>query len=131
MELVAIGIGLVVLLLLMALISRRGGTLDKAYYTKKWRGVEQAMKTPDIGPKMAVIEADKLLDNALKKSKFRGETMGERLRSAERALKNYQAVWDAHKLRNRLVHEDVVLKKRQATSALGAFRSALKSLGAL
>lgn len=130
MELASIVVAVIVLLFLMVLISRRSG-LNKAYFSKRWTQVENTMMTPDIGPKMAVIEADKLFDAALKQSNFRGESMGERLKNAEKSIKNYHDVWDAHKLRNRLVHEEVKLKKSQASSALSSFKSGLKSLGAL
>lgn len=81
---------------------------------------------------LAVIDADKLLDDALKKRHFRGKTMGERLVSAQRSLSDNDAVWYAHKLRNRLVHEpDIKLKKKEAQTALTGFRQGLKDLGAL
>ena len=130
MDLVFIALSLIVLLVLIHLISRRTG-LNRVYYAKRWQQVETIVKTPDIGPKMAVIEADKILDMALKQSKFKGKTMGERLVAAEKSIRNYQDVWDAHKLRNRLVHEEVKLKKSHATSALGSYKTALKHLGAL
>ena len=81
---------------------------------------------------LAVIDADKLVDEALKKLRFNGKTMGERLVAAQRSLSNNDGVWYAHKLRNRLVHEPSVrLKKNEAQSALTGFRQALRDLGAL
>ena len=81
---------------------------------------------------LAVIDADKLLDEALKKKHFRGKTMGERLVSAQRSISDNDGVWYAHKLRNRLVHEpNVKLKKNEAQNALAGFKKALQDLGAL
>ncbi len=81
---------------------------------------------------MAIINADKLLDEALKKSHYKGKTMGERLVSAQHQLGDNDAVWNAHKLRNRLVHEDMSkLKEREVKHALVGFRGGLKDLGAL
>jgi hypothetical protein len=81
---------------------------------------------------LAIVDADKLLDEALKKRHFRGKTMGERLVSAQRMISDNDAVWYAHKLRNRLVHEpNVRLKKKEAQAALAGFRQGLKDLGAL
>ncbi|MDX1765641.1 MAG: hypothetical protein R3313_01665 [Candidatus Saccharimonadales bacterium] len=131
MELAALVSGATLLLVLITVISRRTTALDRKYFASRWEFINKTYATPDVGPRMAVIEADKLLDKALKQSRFPGETMGDRLKSAEKSLKNYQAVWDAHKLRNRLVHEDVKLKKSQASSAISTFRAALKGLGAL
>jgi hypothetical protein len=58
--------------------------------------------------------------------------MGERLVAAQRTLSDNDAVWYAHKLRNRLVHEDNVrLTKRDVQKALSGFKQALRDLGAL
>ena len=81
---------------------------------------------------LALIDADKLLDEALKKRNYKGKTVGERLVSAQRDLSDNDGVWYAHKLRNRLVHEPTVrLRKNEAKNALAGFRQGLKDLGAL
>jgi hypothetical protein len=105
--------------------------LNQEYYQKRWSELLTRVKTND-GMALAVIDADKLVDDALKKKHFRGKTMGERLVAAQRTLSDNDAVWYAHKLRNRLVHEqNVRLKKRDVQKALAGFRQALRDLGAL
>ena len=57
--------------------------------------------------KIAVIEADKTLDETLKEAKVEGGTEGERLKNVVEAdvggsLNN---VWRAHKTRNNIVHD--------------------------
>ena len=105
--------------------------LNQEYFQKKWAELLTKVKTPD-GMSLAVIDADKLLDEALKKRHFRGKTTGERLVSAQRTLSDNDAVWFAHKLRNRLVHEsNVRLRKRDVQKALAGFRQGLRDLGAL
>jgi hypothetical protein len=105
--------------------------INQAYFQNSWAKLLERVKTPE-GMVLAVIDADKLLDEALKKRHFKGKTMGERLVSAQRTLTNNDSVWFAHKLRNRLVHEpNVRLKKTDAQNALAGFRQALKDLGAL
>jgi len=131
MEIATFVAGAVLLLVLLTVVSRRTSGLNRKYYAERWASINQTFGGSDVGPRMAIIDADKLLDKALKQLRFSGESMGDRLRSAEKSLKNYQAVWDAHKLRNRLVHDDVKLKKSQASSAVSAFKTALKGLGAL
>ena len=56
--------------------------------------------------RQALIVADKSLDNALRDLVV-GESMGERLKNAKDLFQweVYQKIWDAHKLRNNLVHE--------------------------
>jgi hypothetical protein len=105
--------------------------LNQEYYQNRWTELLTRVKTSD-GMALAVIDADKLVDDALKKKHFRGKTMGERLVAAQRTLSDNDAVWYAHKLRNRLVHEqNVRLRKRDVQKALAGFRQALRDLGAL
>jgi hypothetical protein len=52
--------------------------------------------------------------------------------TAQRSLSNNDAVWFAHKLRNKLVHEQYdSLREKDVKDALIGFRQALKDLGAL
>lgn len=118
-----------------AKVARRLGKLQRRlntdYFQTKWLELLARVKTPE-GMVLAIIDADKLLDEALKKRNFRGKTMGERLVAAQRSLSDNDAVWYAHKLRNRLVHEpDVRLKKNEAQNALAGFKKGLHDLGAL
>jgi hypothetical protein len=105
--------------------------LNQEYYQTRWADLLTKVKSND-GMALAVIDADKLVDDALKKRHFRGKTMGERLVAAQRTLSDNDAVWYGHKLRNRLVHEqNVRLRKRDVQKALAGFRQALRDLGAL
>lgn len=125
-------LGIIVLLLLSKFTGKRiSRGLNKQYFDNQWSQLLSRVKTDD-GMVLAVIDADKLLDEALKKRHFKGKTMGERLVSAQRSISDNDAVWYAHKLRNRLVHEpNVRLKKKEAQTALAGFRLGLKDLGAL
>jgi hypothetical protein len=114
-------------LALFMAVENRTRSIDRGYYRRKWQAIEA-----DHGNVHCVTEADKLLDQALKQLRYRGETMGERLRAAAPRFKDNDQVWSAHKLRNRLVHEpDANPKPAEIKRALSAFRRALKDLGAL
>ncbi|HVI69829.1 MAG TPA: hypothetical protein VM581_05260 [Magnetospirillaceae bacterium] len=123
-------VGVLFLAGITALNRKRSG-LDHAYYQKQWQTIEGFQKNGGAGLQLAIFEADKLLDSALKHRGFRGQTMGERLKDASRAFMDTEAVWRAHKLRNRLAHEqNVSLGSSQADQALRSFKAALKDLGA-
>jgi hypothetical protein len=123
-------LGVVMLAAITRLSRGRQPKLNHQYYQQQWSELLARVKTPD-GMVLAIIDADKLLDQALKKHHYKGKTMGERLVSAQRVIKDNDAVWYAHKLRNRLVHEpNVRLKKKEAQMALTGFRQGLKDLGA-
>lgn len=123
----------ILLLTLITVTKGRRKPLDRAYYEERMRGIETQMRSNDMNAlHMAVLNADKLFDNALKERGYRGDTMGERLKRATRHLKNADGIWAAHKLRNRIAHEDKVnVTKNQAMRAVAIFRAGLKDLGAL
>lgn len=128
----AIIFGIIVLFLIGRFAPKPRRNLNQDYFQKRWLELLERVKSSDDGMALAVIDADKLVDEALKKLHFSGKTMGERLVSAQRKLSDNDSVWYAHKLRNRLVHEpNVRLKKREAQDALTGFRQALRDLGAL
>jgi hypothetical protein len=112
-------------------LKRRPAPLNREYFTRKWQESQGFCKDKATWP-LAVINADKLVDEALKKRKYKGKTMGERMVSAQRDFSDNDGVWFAHKLRNRLVHEtDIRLKEPDVKKALVGLRQALKDLGAL
>jgi len=98
--------------------------------TQIWGGIEK------MEPKLSIIEADKLVDNVLRRAHVKGKAMGERLRAVEKLVpyEVYSDMWEAHKERNRLVHEtrhdaivsdhqQVLWKMKKFLVALGAFRN--------
>jgi len=110
---------------------RRPQTLDSKYYQNEWKVIEKKLPKKDLWA-LAIIDADKLLDHALKARRYKGKTMGERLVSAQHDLTDNGAIWFAHKLRNKLVHEETPkLTQRDVKNALLGLRGALKDLGAL
>lgn len=113
------------------LTRRRPRKLNTVYFSGRWQEAQKLCSSKDTWP-LAVINADKLLDEALKKSNFKGKTMGERLVSAQKTLTDNDGVWHGHKLRNRLVHDDFTnLSEKDVKHALVGFRQGLKDLGAL
>lgn len=97
-----------------------------------WRQIEQTGSQGIMGAKLAVMEGDKLLDGVLKSMMMPGETMAERLKTAQYKYPNLQKVWWAHKLRNQLAHDSSSeITHRQAMTALKDFEAALKTLHVL
>jgi tRNA A37 N6-isopentenylltransferase MiaA len=126
----AVAIAGIVLLALLNLIGRNQPGLDRAYYMDAWQKLHIKAQAEETWA-LAVIEADKLLDHALKKKGYAGQTMAERMVSAKDILSKRQLVWEAHKFRNQIVHEEVKVTEKKVHASLVGFRSALKDLGAL
>lgn len=99
----------------------------------KWKEIEEMMEHEDEHVWVrAVMEADKLVDYTLKEKRIGGKTMGERLKNGKDLFKNVQPVWEAHKLRNHLVHEvHATINKQSADKAIAQFRQGLRELKAL
>jgi hypothetical protein len=130
-KVVAAVVVLLILVLGVGLLQRRPKKLKSEYFQKRWQELQKLCRAKDTWP-LAIINADKLLDEALKKRRFKGKAMGERLVAAQRIINDNDSAWFGHKLRNRLVHEDnVKLKEKEVKQALLGFRQALKDLGAL
>lgn len=118
---------------IIALTKKGTRHLDKSYYQSRWLSIEnQLSRDNELSYTMSVIDADKLLDCALRQRGFGGKTMGDRLKNAKNVLSNRQRVWSAHKLRNRIAHEaNVRVSYDDARHALGGLKQGLKDLGAL
>lgn len=118
---------------LMAISKKSPRPLDVSRYQESWLKIEGQLKKDEVSSySLAVINADKLLDRALQERAYNGKTMGERLKSARDKFKSNDAVWSAHKLRNRIAHEQDVKVEYEATKrALVAFKQALRDLGAI
>jgi hypothetical protein len=82
--------------------------------------------------KMAVMEADNILNDALRYAGINGANLGDRLKHVKRnQMPNIEDVWAAHKLRNEIAHEtSFSLKRDVAERALDAYETALKNMGA-
>jgi hypothetical protein len=99
---------------------------------RDWEEIEVLLKGSSPSQlKQALITADRSLDSVLK-DLASGETMGDRLKNGKNLFypQTYDRVWQAHKLRNALVHESgfevqgFILK-----NAVDQLKNAVKELG--
>ncbi|MFH0770723.1 MAG: hypothetical protein V1926_05105 [Candidatus Peregrinibacteria bacterium] len=79
-------------------------------------------------PARRVTEADSIFTEALQRLGYRGST-GEKLKACGPRIADIDAVWRAHKLRNRIAHEvGVQISDAEAVEAMRAFRKAIDRL---
>lgn len=107
--------------------------LDVDKYRSRWMSIETRLKRDDENTHtLCVMDADKLLDQALRERGLSGKTMAERMKQCQGKWTNGNGVWAAHKLRNRLAHEpDARVDYERARQALIAYKQGLKDLGAI
>lgn len=98
----------------------------------KWLSIDQMANSGDQAQKkQAIIQADMLLDDILKQAGVAGNNMGERLKTAASIMSKtiYNQLWQAHKKRNELVHENgSFVADWELGQYLTGFRSATSEL---
>lgn len=111
MEVLLFVLILFLVLVLLAIFTRKETVGDSNWKevlrNNAYKYKKASSSTNYVEVKDALIESDKLLDFFLKNKRFKGDTLGERLKSAKSffSKEDYNDLWQAHKLRNQLVHE--------------------------
>lgn len=114
---------------------RNAPEIDFDRFNAQWHEIKELMV--QSGPshfRMAILQADTLVDHALKAYAMTGNTMGERLQAARHLFSDevYDLVWQAHKLRNRLAHEmESEIMSWEARTAVASFEQGLRELKVL
>jgi len=111
-------------------------------YNEKYNGVAHSSRLKDVfahieseNPndwKLAIIEADIILDDTLKQKGYLGSSLGERLKSISSGqLESLNDAWEAHKVRNRIAHDgaDFVLTKRIAQDTIVHYQKVFSEFG--
>ena len=123
----------VVFILYISVVRKDNPQLNREKYQSRWLEIENSISRDNMAAcQMAIMNADKLLDQALKERHFKGEKMAERMKAADSVWSNANHVWTAHKIRNKLAHEpDARVTYELTLQTLSAFKQALKDVGAI
>lgn len=85
--------------------------------------------------KLAILEADNMLDEILEEQGYFGETVADKLKAMSPSrIGSYEGLWEAHKLRNQIAHGgaiDMDLSKKIARDTIAKFENAFRDLGYL
>ncbi len=103
-------------------------------HNARWDEIEKHINsTREAEWKFAVVEADKLVDETLKEAEFPGDTLGDRLMNIQPGqLTTLEGLWEAHKIRNRLVHDtNYFLRYTEAKRAVTLYKKTLEELEAV
>ncbi|MDR3571007.1 MAG: hypothetical protein P4L81_02305 [Candidatus Pacebacteria bacterium] len=73
----------------------------------RWNGIlEEANSDDERKWRLAILEADIMLNELLDVQGYRGETMADKMKQAERStFRSIDAAWEAHRTRNQIAHE--------------------------
>lgn len=100
---------------------------------RRWDDVEKHLNSENPNDwKLAIIEADIILDDFLKRNGYSGDSLGERLKNIPTgSLQSLDDAWEAHKLRNQIAHggAEFVLTYKLAQDAIARYRKVFTELG--
>lgn len=115
----------------VAVLRRRRAQLNTDHFAQRWKELQKLLRNKAQWSE-AVVEADGLLDEALKRKRVRGRNMGARLVHAQRQFSDNDGVWYGHKLRAKIDADPTTkLREKEVKQALIGIRQALKDVGAL
>ena len=112
---------------------KTGGAASKKV-AKQWNTISRRLNSPnDSDWKIAIIEADKFIDEVVRNLGGEGKTLGERLNSLPLGtIVHINEVWEAHKIRNNIVHDpDYRLSQSRAKETIAMYEVVLKEFEVL
>ena len=108
------------------------GDVGKRKQLRSWKRIVFMAKTDDINSwKKAILNADKIFDDVLKMSGYRGDTVHARFQQLPpEALSNREDIVQAHKIRDKIMQEpDFQITQAETISALKIYQKAFQELG--
>ena len=99
----------------------------------RWSHVlEEARGGAEQSWRLAILEADIMLNEILDVQGYKGETMADKMKQVDRAKFNsIDAAWEAHKVRNAIAHEGTahVLDQREVRRVISLYERVFKEFG--
>lgn len=99
---------------------------------KRWQKViKHAYSDNPAEWRLAIMDADVMLDEALRKMGYQGEGVAELLKAVEPTdMLTLQAAWDAHRVRNRVAHDGPAfeLTDRETKRVITLYEAVFKEL---
>jgi len=93
---------------------------------ERWQRVDGLSRSKNPNDwKVAIMEADIILDEMLGKMGYHGETLSDKLKSIEKSdFVTIDKAWEAHKIRNAIAHQggEFLVNEREARRVIGLFK---------
>ncbi len=108
--------------------------VKKIDFSKNWHIVlNHASSHNQNDWKIAILDADSILDDVLKIKGYVGDTMADRLKAIDRGdLQNLDLAWEAHKYRNAIAHgDDISFNQHEVRRIIYNFEKVLKEFKAI
>lgn len=82
--------------------------------------------------KLAIMEADGMLESLMDQLGFKGETLGDKLKSADQNnFRQLTSAWEVHTVRNRIAHEGLSfeLSQHEAKRVIAIYENIFREFG--
>jgi len=97
---------------------------------ERWQAVLKHVYSQNSSDwRLAIIEADNILEEMVTKIGYKGENLGEKLKSVEPSdFLTLQDAWEGHKIRNKIAHEGLnfQIDHREAKRVISLFEKVFK-----
>lgn len=101
---------------------------------RQWESIQAKLSSNDESQwKVAVLEADSVLDKLIQAMGYKGDTMGSRMQQIKRRdLPMLDDAWRAHKVRNFIAHDpNYKLSREAAEKTIGIYERIFRQLNVL
>lgn len=99
----------------------------------RWYNVLHYLSSPNSSDwKLAIIEADSMLEDLTNQLEFEGENLGERLKMADKEkFQTLNDAWEAHIVRNRIAHDGSAfeLTQHEANRIIVLYENVFREFG--
>ena len=98
----------------------------------RWKGIEEYISSNTVSDwKIAILEADAMLEEVVEKMGYYGDTLGEKLKNVDpRSFPFLDTAWEAHKYRNEIAHgRDLDLSRSEAERIIKLFETVFRGVG--
>lgn len=106
------------------------GRVETMHGNKRWDMVVAHVQSDNPSDwRLAILEADIILDELLDHLGYVGDTIGDKLKSADNSrFRTLNDAWEAHKVRNTIAHEghEYVLTQRESQRVIALYRNVFR-----
>jgi len=122
---------IVVLFVMASLNAKKIDQKKKKKLIKELYSLEKSINSEEIAIRRdAIIKLDNILSKALQLYFKNDFSSGENLKNAEKIFRRreYNRLWEAHKIRNRVVHDDYAVSKEEARNAFLIYKMSVNKI---
>ncbi len=116
---------LTILFSLVALQQGKASKNQKAKIYDKLYSLKESVENEETSIRRdAIIKLDNLLSKSLQYRYSNDKNCGDNLKLAKKLFRknDYQKIWDVHKTRNNIVHNDLDISKQEAIEAYNIYK---------